>query len=95
MRGTRNFKENGTDIRQQSWFRHREGIVDRLKQGGWIIFVTDHDPRSLYRYLESQRDRLFFWSYLERGPTRSRIEISCVRQMAPDDRISTETGRIR
>lgn len=49
---------------------------DNLKPGESFILINDHDPKPLYYQFLHEREGLFSWEYLERGPEIWRVRIT-------------------
>ena len=49
---------------------------DSLKSGETFQLINDHDPMPLYYQFEAERKNSFEWSYIEKGPTIWRVNIS-------------------
>ena len=49
---------------------------DELGRGEAFILTNDHDPRPLYYQLLHEREGLFTWEYLARGPEIWRVRIT-------------------
>lgn len=48
---------------------------DRLNPGEAMLLVNDHDPVPLHSQFQLQRDGLFTWEYIQRGPHEFKIRI--------------------
>ncbi len=53
---------------------------DNLPEGGSFTLVNDHDPQPLYYQFLHERERLFSWDYLEKGPEVWRVRIGKVKR---------------
>ncbi len=51
---------------------------DSLAPGQSFILINDHDPRPLYYQFAHEREGLFSWEYLEKGPELWRVQIGRV-----------------
>ncbi len=51
---------------------------DNLAPGQSFILINDHDPRPLYYQFAHEREGLFSWEYLEKGPELWRVQIGRV-----------------
>lgn len=51
---------------------------DNLQPGEAMLLVNDHDPVPLQYQFELERQGVFSWEYLERGPETFRIKIGRV-----------------
>jgi len=49
---------------------------DNLKSGESFILINDHDPKPLYYQLLHEREGLFAWEYIERGPEIWKVRIT-------------------
>jgi len=49
---------------------------DNLKSGESFILINDHDPKPLYYQFLHEREGLFAWEYIERGPEIWKVRIT-------------------
>lgn len=66
------------DVRSLVPARRHEKIfqlIDELTPGASFVLLNDHDPKPLYYQLEAEHPKEFSWTYLEKGPAVSRVEI--------------------
>ncbi|MDO5693536.1 MAG: DUF2249 domain-containing protein [Pseudomonadota bacterium] len=62
---------------------------DELQPEQWMELVSDHDPVPLHHQFETQRQGIYDWAYLERGPQRWRVQI---RRMAAAATVAADSG---
>lgn len=49
---------------------------DSLPAGAAFVLVNDHDPKPLFYQFSAEREGLFSWDYLEKGPEVWRVRIA-------------------
>ena len=49
---------------------------DELEKGSAFILTNDHDPKPLYYSFLHEREGLFEWEYLEKGPVTWKVKIT-------------------
>jgi len=57
-------------------------LVAELQSGASFVLVNDHGPQPLYYQLEAEHPKQFSRTYLEGGPTVSRVEIGKLAKAA-------------
>lgn len=50
-------------------------LIEILMPGASIIFLDNLDPKALYYLIENQHPPELLWTYVEKGPSRWRVEV--------------------